>query len=357
MNKYLLFLISFLYASHLVGEEVNVIEIRYQVFVENADSLSSYKYKLPYETFHIVSPDKVVTMSKYAADIDEVHMYDLEDVLDYRFYFRENGENLAVKSPLQQIPTLVTNTDDEQRYQIGGMLCKRYEVVHKNSTIEIYTTDSFGVDFTPFSQVRGYAMQYSFIDDVYGRVTYIAQSIFPTVADASIFGLSNYKVTEKAFPEDLRNPLEELLVAKESSSLFKLNKKKINYKFKLTDKTKVDEETNKDNLVVFAVGGLHKYNGLEKDLLAGLIESVEGKKVKFYFFGLKSSYSRKEIVELEKLGFEVGYLRDVIMSKFKIEYFPTYVLMDKDRKVIKYKVGTNSQMLSSFAEKIIELGN
>jgi len=79
--------------------------------------------------------------------------------------------------------------------------------------------------------------------------------------------------------------------------------------------------------------------------------------VKFYYFGLKHEYTKNEIEDLNKIGFDVAHLRDVIMSKFKIDYYPTYILLDKNRKVIKYKIGTNKSMLSSFAKKISELSN
>ncbi len=353
---FFLFFFTAAFQHLLFAEEgVNVIEIRYEVFVENTDSIGSYKYKLPYETYHVVSPDKILTLNKYAADIDEVHMFDLNEDIDYRLYFLQEAENLAAQSPIQRIPTLVTNSNDEKLYQIGGMLCKRYEIVYKNSTIEIYTTDTFGVNFTPFTQVSGYAMQYSFIDEVYGRVTYVARSISPSIVDPAIYSLNGYKITDEVFPEDIRGSFDEVIVAQESSALFKLNKKQISYSFKLTDKTKIDEQTNKDSLVVFAMCGHHKYSGLEKELLSSLIQSVNNKRVKFYFFALRSSYSKSELAELQDLGFEVAFFKDVFLSKFKIEYYPTYILLDKNRKVIKYKIGTNSSMLSSFTNKILEL--
>lgn len=338
------------------AEVVNVIEIRYEVFVENTDSLNSYKYNLPYEAFHVVSPNKVLTMNKYAADVDEVHLYHLDDLLDYRCYIKDAGEeNVAVKSPLQQIPTLVTNNNDETRYQIAGMICKKFEILHKNTTVEIYTTDSFGVDFTPFSQIGGYAMQYTFVDDVYGRVTYAAKSIFPTVVDASYLSVDDYKITDEAFPADVRTNLDEQIVANESNSLFKLSKKKISYKFKLSNKRKVSEESNPDSLVIFAIGGNQKYGPFELELLSSLLDFAADKKVKFYHFTYSRTYTKREIENMESLGIYSANLKDFLVSKLKVKYYPTYVLLDKNRRVVKYKIGTSAQMLSSFTEKILQL--
>ena len=350
----LIIITLFLYTKSL-AEEVNVIEIRYEVFVENTDSLNSYKYNLPYEAFHIVSPSNVLTLNKYAADVDEVHLYDLDELLDYRCYIKPEGESLAVKSPYQQIPTLVTNNNDERTYQIAGMLCKRYEILYKNKTIEIYTTDSFGVNFTPFSQISGYAMQYTFIDDVYGKVTYVAKSIFPTILDASAFSLDEFRITEEAFPDDVRSPFDDLIVAKESNSLFKLNRKTISYKFKLNDRTKIDEEAHPDSMIVFAIGGFQKYSPLELDLITTMTDYCKDKKVKFYHFVFKGIYSKREMANIKAAGIDIAYLKDFLLTKLKVKYYPTYILLDKDRRVVKYKIGTDSEMLSSFKEKILQL--
>lgn len=341
--------------SWIKAETINVIEINYEVFVENTDSLNSYKYNLPYEAFHIVSPNNVLTLNKYAADVDEVHLYNLDEFVDYRCYIKEEGESLAVKSPFKQIPTLITNNNDETRYQIAGMLCKRYEILYKNKTIEIYTTDSFGVNFTPFSQISGYAMQYTFIDDVYGKVTYVAKSIYPTVLDASAFSLDAFKVTENAFPDDVRSPFDELIVAKESSSLFKLNKKTLSYKFKLNDRNKIDEKAHPDSMIVFAIGGFQKYSPIELDLLSTMTDYCENKKVKFYHFTFKGIYSKREIEAINEIGIDIAYLKDLLLTKFKVKYYPTYILLDKNRRVVKYKIGTDSEMLSTFKDKILQL--
>jgi len=357
MNKLLFTLfvllstLSYLYAE----DDVHVIEIRYEVYVENTDSLSSFQYNLPYEAYHVVSPDHILTLKKYAADVDEVHVYDLEHKIDYQCFLKLEEQSIAVKNPLFQIPTLVSNDNDGRIYQIGGMRCKKYEILHKGEPIEIYTTDVFGVDFTPFSQVQGYAMQYTFIDDVYGKVTYVAKSILPGVISKSTFSLDGFKITDKIYPEDLRNPIEKTLIAKESKSLFKLNKKKIGYQFRLANKSKVTNESNPDNLVVIAVCGFHKLSSMDNELMKGMINSLENKNVDFYYFATKHAYSKAEISALEATGFEVAFLKDLFLSKFKVDYFPTYILLDKNRKVVKYKIGTDSNMLSSFGEKIIEL--
>jgi len=213
---------------NLCAEEfINVVEIKYEVFVENIDNHSTFQYNLPYETFHIVSPDRILTLNKYAADVDEVHLYDLTENFDYQVFLKGNNEGIAVKSPLSPIPTLVTNKTDDQIYQIGGMRCKKYEIILQDKPVEIYTTDVFGVNFTPFSQIQGYAMQYTFVDDVYGKVTYVAKSIYPTVTSESTFSLDGFRITDEVFPQDLRNPIDETLIAKESKSLFKLNKRNI----------------------------------------------------------------------------------------------------------------------------------
>lgn len=352
-----LFVFCTLFFELRAAEDVNVIEIRYEVYVENSDSLSSYKYNLPYETFHIVSPDHVLTLNKYAADIDEVHVYDLVNGLDYQCYQKDEKDKIAVKSPLAQIPTLVSNTNDEKLYQIGGMRCKKYEIIHNDTKIEIYTTDVFGVNFTPFSQVQGYAMQYTFVDDVYGRVTYVAKSIFPTVTDKSTFTLDDYRITDEVFPEDIRDSFDETIVTKESWSLFKLNKKKIGYKLKLADKTKVTEQSDADSLVVMAFCGFHKISSLEEELIGSMVEALEGKKVEFYLLGFKTDYEKDEIEKLEDIGLNFAYLKDLVLNRFKIKYYPTFILLDKNRKVIKYKIGINSKMLSTFTEKIIELND
>jgi len=351
----LLYLTVFLSPTLYAEEDIHVIEIRYEVYVENVDSLSSYKYNLPYEAIHVVSPDKIITLNKYAADVDEFHLYDLKESLDYRFYLKDDGQNVAVKSPLQQIPTLVTGNNDERRYQIAGMLCKRYEMQYKDTTIEIYTTDSFGVNFTPFSQVSGYAMQYTFVDEVYGKVTYKAKSIYPTLVSNQAFSLESFEITDELFPADVRSSFDEAIVSKESVSLFKLNKKKISYNFKLVNREKIDEKMDQEKMVVFAVGGVHKYNAVERDLLAGLIAFGKNNNVQFYYFTQRYIHTKKEISQLEDIGFKVAFLKDVILSRFKIEYFPTYILLDKDRKVVKYKINTNSEMLSDFSKKIIQL--
>jgi len=343
------------FSSLRANGDIHVIEITYQVFVENLDSLSSYKYKLPYESVHIVSPDKVLTLNKYAADVDEIHLYYLNELLDFQLFLKDAGQPVAVKNRMQQIPTLVTNSIDERVYQIAGMLCKRYEIIYKNTTVEIYTTDSFGVNFSPFTQVSGYAMQYTFIDEVYGRVTYQAKSIFPTMATKQTFSIDDYNVRTEVFPEDLRSQFDEDIIVKESTSLFKLNRKKISYKFKLRNREKIDDKMDADKLVVFIVGGTHKYNAMEKDLLSGLLDFGKNKDVRFYFFALKSDYTKKEMMQLEEIGLEVAYLRDVILSKYKVEYYPTYILLDRDRRVVKYKIGTSAEMLSSFSNKISAL--
>ena len=351
-------IIILLWLPNLVqAEDVHVIEIRYDVFVQNTDSLSSYKYNLPYEAYHIVSPNKVLTLNKYAANVDEVHLYNLDDFIDYRCYLKEEGENIAVKSPLQQIPTLVTNNNDETRYQIAGMLCEKYEILHKNTTVEIFTTNSFGVDFTPFSKIKGYAMQYSFVDDVYGRVTYVARSIIPTTVDAAVLSVDKFKITEEIFPDELRSSLDEIIVAKESNSLFKLNKKNISYNFRLTNKTKVNEESSQDSVIVFSIGGSQVYNSLELNLLSSLVDFSKNKKVKFYHFTYRGTYTKKEIREIEAIGFNVAYLKDFLLGKLKVKYYPTYVLLDKNRRVVKYKIGTSAEMLSSFSDKILQLTN
>ena len=338
------------------AEVVNVIEIRYEVFVENTDSLNSYKYNLPYEAYHVISPNKVLTLNKYSADVDEVHLYNLDELLDYRCYIKAEGEeSVAVKSPLQQIPTLVTGNNDETRYQIAGMICRKYEILHKNTTVEIYTTDSFGVDFTPFSQIGGYAMQYTFVDDVYGRVTYAAKSILPTVVDSSFLSLDNFRVTEEAFPDDIRSSFDEEIVARESNSLFKLNKKKISYKFKLNNRLKIDEKSNQDSMVVFAIGGNQKYGPADLELISGLLDFSKNKKVKFYHFAFRGTYTKKEMESIEAIGFDLAYLKDFLLTKLKVKYYPTYVLLDKNRRVVKYKIGTSAEMLSSFSEKILQL--
>lgn len=359
MNKYLLtiFGLLFLLPSQLRANGIHVIEIRYEVYVENTDSLSSYKYNLPYEAYHIVSPNNVLTQNKYAADLDEVHLYNLDELLDYRCYIKAEGESIAVKKPLQQIPTLVSNTNDEKLYQIAGMLCKKYEIIYKNTTVEIYTTDSFGVDFTPFSQISGYAMQYTFVDDVYGRVTYAAKSIFPTIVDSSAFSIADFKITEDAFPDELRTSFDDIIIAKESHSLFKLNKKKISYRFKLSDKTKIDEKVGQDSMIIFAIGGFQKFGPVELDLLSGLTNFCKDKKVKFYHFAFKGTYSKNEIQNVQDIGFNLAYLKDLLLTKLKVKYYPTYILLDKDRRVVKYKIGTNSDMLSSFTEKILQITN
>jgi len=354
---FLLIIFSALHFELYAEEDVHVIEIRYEVYVENSDSVSSYKYNLPYETFHIVSPNHVKTLNKYAADIDEVHVYDLVNGLDYQCYFKGEKEKIAVKSPLAQIPTLVSNTNDEKLYQIGGMRCKKYEIVHNDTKIEIYTTDVFGVNFTPFSQVQGYAMQYTFVDEVYGRVTYVAKSIFPTVIDKSTFTLDDYRVTDEIFPVDIRDSFQETIINKESWSLFKLNKKKIGYKLKLADKTKVTEQSDSDSLVVMAFCGFHKISPLEKELIGSMKEALQNKKVEFYLLGFKQDYAKDEIAELEEIGLHFAYLKDLVLNKFKIKYYPTFILLDKNRKVIKYKIGINSKMLSTFTEKIMELND
>lgn len=84
---------------------------------------------------------------------------------------------------------------------------------------------------------------------------------------------------------------------------------------------------------------------------------MEDKNVNFYLFAQELHYSKEEIAALESIGFQVAYIKDLILNKFKIDYFPTHILLDKDRKVIKYKIGTNSEMLSTFSEKIIELSD
>lgn len=351
-----LIVLTFFLPNLVYAEPVNVIEIRYEVYVENTDSLNSYKYNLPYEAFHVVSPNKVLTLNKYAADLDEVHLYNLDDLLDYRCYIKEEGEeSIAVKTPLQLIPTLVTNNNDETRYQVAGMICKKYEILHKNTKVEIYTTDSFGVDFTPFSQLGGYAMQYTFVDDVYGRVTYAAKSIFPTIVDESVLSVDKYKITEELFPEDVRTSLDEEIVANESSSLFKLNKKKISYKFKLHNKIKINEQSNQDSMVVFAIGGNQKYGPFELELLSSLLDFSANKKVKFYHFTYRGTYTKKESQELQALGINAANLSDFLVSKLKVKYYPTYILLDKNRRVVKYKIGTSSDMLASFTEKIMDL--
>ncbi len=351
----LLFFISALF--HLHAEDVHVVEIRYEIYVENEDKLSTFQYKLPYETFHIVSKDHILTLNKFAADVDEVHIYDLANKLDYQCFLKGENQSIAVKSPLSQIPTLVTDQSDDQIYQIGGTRCQRYEILHKGKPIEIYTTDVFGVDFTPFSQVQGYAMQYTFVDEVYGKVTYIAKSIYPTTTSESTFSLEGFQVTDKLFSQDKRNSIDERLISKESKSLFKLNKKNVDYKFKLTDKSIVSNKSNPKSLVMMTICDYHKLGPIDFELMKNLISSMEDKNVNFYLFAQELHYSKEEIAALESIGFQVAYIKDLILNKFKIDYFPTHILLDKDRKVIKYKIGTNSEMLSTFSEKIIELSD
>ena len=344
--------------THLfANDDVHVIEIRYAVFVENTDSLSSFQYNLPYETIHIVSPDRILTMNKYAADVDETHIYDLENKFTYQCFFKDGDQGIAAKSPMTKIPSLVTDKSDDKTYQIGGMQCKRYEILVQDKLAEIFTTDAFGINFTPFSQVQGYAMQYSFVDEVYGKVTYVAKSIYPTLISAATFSLDGFQITDEIFPQDLRNPVDEVLITKESKSLFKLNKKDIDYKFKLVDKSIVTDESNPNNLTVMAICGFFKLSSFDVGLMKDLIGSLEGKNVDFYYFAKKNEYSDTEIDDLENAGFKVAYLKDLLMSKFKIDYFPTFILLDKDRKVIKYKIGMDSDMLSTFGKKILELND
>jgi|GEM_PF-3351933 len=359
MNKlvFVLILLGTVLVQLRAEKSIHAVEIRYEVYVENKDNHSTFQYNLPYETFHVVSPDRVLTLNKYAADVDEIHLYDLSNKLDYQCFMKGQGQNIAVQSPLSPISSLIINKNDDQIYQIGGMRCKKYEILVKNELVEIYTTDVFGVNFTPFSEIKGYAMQYTFVDDVYGKVTYVAKSIYPTTYDESTFSLEGFQIKQEVFPQDLRNTIDETLIAKESKSLFKLNKKNIDYKFKLANKAIITNNSNPNNLAVFTVCGFHKLRPIDIDLMKSLIYTMRDKNVDFYFFANKRDYSKTEIEELQDAGFKVAYLKDLILSKFKIDYFPTYILLDKDRKVIKYKIGTDSDMLSEFTDKILELND
>lgn len=326
-------------------QDVHALKIKYQIFVENIDSLEVYKYAFPYEEVHYVASDKILSVQKFNDDQEgNLKIYDLKEQNYFSCFLNNIGEKIAAKLPFQNIVNILEKKEAIKKYQIAGMPCERYAASHQGVLLEIFTTDIFGIDFCPLSKTSGYAMQYSYFDPQFGKITYLATEVLPTKVDYNLFSIEEFKIQRGMF-ETEQSKWNSEIVKHESSSFYSLFNKKIKYKLKSVDGRTINPDTQKGTVSILMFRGYLNLGAVEKDVYLNFKQKYSDKNIDFFPIVFSESLHFESYKDLKRLNLNPVLSKNKLTTQFKVEYYPTVIIIDGENKVSYYRIGFDSDLI------------
>ena len=324
--------------------DIYALKINYQVFVEHTDSLELYKFSLPYQEVHFVSSNKILSVQKFNDNNEgNLKIYDLEDENSFSCFVDNRGDKVAAREPFKNVLKIQGKKISQKKYQIAGMPCEVYEVTHQGKTLEMFTTDIFGIDFCPMTKSIGYALQYSYVHPQFGKVTYIATEVIPTKVANGLFSLEEFRIQRGEFETEKSN-WNEKVIQYESSKLYDLYDKAINFKLRTFEEAKITSEEQKGKISILIFRGYLNFGAAERELYENLLKKYKEDKLNMFpvFYG--SNINLNVLKQFSALGMTPVWNTTKLSNQFKINYFPTIVLLDKHNKVKFYRIGFNTEL-------------
>ena len=238
----------------------------------------------------------------------------------------------------------------EEKKSILGLDCQKATAKMGEGTIEAWFTKSIGVNFCPYADAKGFALEYS-LPMPFGRVTYTATDVKLNEVDAALLvpPTGYKKVTMLEMQRELAGTPEPTIA-----------------------------------------NGTVAPNFIAKDLAGEMVDlnALKGKVVllNFWFINcppcrmempdlneLKEEYKNQDVVFigitfdpaqlinefLKKIPFEFQIIPDAqpIIDDYQIQGFPTSIVIGKDGKVVDSKMGGSfniKEELKSFIEKALK---
>jgi len=248
-------------------------------------------------------------------------------------YLTFKGNKYALLSTPDMVPPVGEFTFQEDKKTIQGYPCQRATAPMGDSELVAWFTQDFGVNFCPYVDAKGFALEYS-LNMPYGRVTYTASKVSLQSVDKTLFQpSSDYKsITMKELQAELMGgPIE---------SNFKKGEMLAN--FDLTDmegkKLQLSDLKGKVVLINFWFINCPPCR-MEMPDLNELKAEYKGKDVEFIAITFDGKNEINDF--LKKIPFDYRILPNAnqIIQEYGIMGFPTSVVLDKTGKIVDSKMG------------------
>ena len=115
----------------------------------------------------------------------------------------------------------------DSTYQVLGVTCKKATGERESKKIEVFYTESFGIEFHPNLHIDGIALRYTIDDPYFGKITYQAISITVEEIPNSFFDKKGYVID---YPKKERSTKRMVGKLAPTPTVFSLNGKKQKFK-------------------------------------------------------------------------------------------------------------------------------
>lgn len=302
------------------------VEIEYELFV-NKPFTQALQPELPQSILMGVNTEgDVVVRGEYPPEyIDHYNLYPIGQP----FWYQCRGEREAVQQPYNRA-THIVYTDDPP-VDIAGLPCRRAVAIVGKDSSDIYFTNSFGVDFCPTAEIRGFAMRFTRI--IYGiPVIYEAVRFRAGTLPAEWFDLSRRKVIpfKPGRPINLE-AIEQIMAGRRAP---------------VVSGTPVNSSRIKPNMLAGKVVVLSFWFSESKACLEQIptMERVAARyagreDVVFLAVMPENEIQISRLLYRLKLRYSIlpnGY---ELAGSYRVKAYPTVVVIDKDRYIAEYIAG------------------
>ena len=268
----------------------------------------------------------VVVRGEYPPEyMDDYDLYPIGQT----YWYQCRGKREAVQQPYSRA-TRVFYPDDPP-VQIAGLPCRRaVSVVGKDSS-DIYFTTSFGVDFCPTAEIRGFAMRFTRVINGF-PVIYEAVRFRAGTLPAEWFDLSRRKIIPYKPGRPINtDAIEQTMQSRRAAAISgtPVNKPPIKSKMLAGKVVVLSFWFIESNASMEQIPKMERmaarYAGRE-DIVFLAVMPESDYLVSRLLFRLKLQYS------IIPYGYEIA-------ESYRVKAYPTTVVIDKDRYISEYIIG------------------
>lgn len=236
---------------------------------------------------------------------------------------------------------------------ILGYKTDEYVVEMAGKSRKLYATKDLGLSFSPNISVEGFCLEYPFNHKKFGTGVAVAKKIDFIKAPKDLFSISDYEVFTKSEMKEFEsessantNQNEYTLLNKPAPTIYAgtldgdyINFKKKNGKFKVVSFTIFNSP-------------LYKNYCLEMNLLT---QNFDKEKVEFISITHESTEVVNKINKVNPLKTAIITNGEFVIQKYNISYFPVFLIIDQEGKIISYKSGVGKTTIDNLKKELLKL--
>ncbi|HRK80587.1 MAG TPA: TlpA disulfide reductase family protein [Saprospiraceae bacterium] len=301
------------------------------------------------QVLHFLLPQRILVGINTRGDVvvrgekpsEDAHSYNLYPVGKPYWYQCEG--NRAIQQPYSRA-TQVFYPDDPP-VQIAGLLCRRAVSIIGKDTSDIYYTTSFGVDFCPTAEIRGFAMLFTRV--IQGiPVLYQAQRFQACTLPSEWFDLSklNIKRFRPGRPLDL-DALEQKMSGRRAASISGTP----------VNRSPIKPKMLAGKVVVLSFWYSESMACLEQIPIMERMAARYAGRDNFVFLAVmpESDYLISRLLYRLKLQYSILPYGYDIAGSYRVRAYPTTVVIDKEGYIAEYIAG-NTWDLEDRLEAVLQ---